>query len=100
MVVSPPFWAHHAELRRGAPGGIFAPLRVLEGLLGSAVGQLAPLILPGAGVRPETFVVVGMAAYFAAIVRAPLTGIGLIVEMTNSYDQMLPSSSPVLPPMQ
>jgi CIC family chloride channel protein len=54
------------------------------------VGQLAPLILPGIGVRPETFVVVGMAAYFAAIVRAPLTGIVLIVEMTNSYDQMLP----------
>jgi CIC family chloride channel protein len=74
----------------GAPGGIFAPLLVLGGLLGSAVGQLAPLVLPDAGVRPETFVVVGMAAYFAAIVRAPLTGIVLIVEMTNSYDQMLP----------
>jgi H+/Cl- antiporter ClcA len=55
-----------------------------------SLGQLAPLVLPGAGVRPETFVVVGMAAYFAAIVRAPLTGIVLIVEMTNSYDQMLP----------
>jgi CIC family chloride channel protein len=74
----------------GAPGGIFAPLLVLGGLLGSAVGQFAPLVLPDAGVRPETFVVVGMAAYFAAIVRAPLTGIVLIVEMTNSYDQMLP----------
>jgi CIC family chloride channel protein len=74
----------------GAPGGIFAPLLVLGALLGLAVGQLAHLALPGAGVHPETFAVVGMAAYFAAIVRAPLTGIVLIVEMTNSYAQMLP----------
>jgi CIC family chloride channel protein len=74
----------------GAPGGIFAPLLVLGGLLGLAVGQLAQLALPGAGVQPETFAVVGMAAYFAAIVRAPLTGIVLMVEMTNSYAQMLP----------
>jgi CIC family chloride channel protein len=36
------------------------------------------------------FAVIGMAAYFAAIVRAPLTGIVLIVEMTNSYALMLP----------
>jgi CIC family chloride channel protein len=74
----------------GAPGGIFAPLLVLGALLGLAVGQLALLALPSTVVSLETFVVVGMAAYFAAIVRAPLTGIVLIVEMTNSYDQMLP----------
>ena len=74
----------------GAPGGIFAPLLVLGALLGLAVGHLAHLALPSAVGHPETFAVVGMAAYFAAIVRAPLTGIVLIVEMTNSYDQMLP----------
>jgi CIC family chloride channel protein len=74
----------------GAPGGIFAPLLVLGSLLGWTVGQLAQLALPSAGVRLETFAVVGMAAYFAAIVRAPLTGIVLMVEMTNSYAQMLP----------
>jgi chloride channel protein, CIC family len=71
----------------GAPGGIFAPLLVSGALLGLGVGQLAHL--PGAGVHPETLVV-GMAAYFAAIVRAPLTGIVLIAEMTNSYAQRLP----------
>ena len=70
--------------------GIFARLLVVGGLLGLAVGQLVQLALPGAAVQPETFAVVGMAAYFAAIVRAPLTGIVLMVEMTNSYAQMLP----------
>jgi CIC family chloride channel protein len=40
--------------------------------------------------EPAIFAVVGMAAYFTAIVRAPLTGIVLIIEMTGNYDQMLP----------
>ncbi|MGC9084555.1 MAG: chloride channel protein, partial [Anaerolineae bacterium] len=44
----------------------------------------------GAVPIPEAFAVVGMAAYFTAIVRAPLTGIMLIVEMTGSYSLMLP----------
>ena len=39
---------------------------------------------------PAIFAVVGMAAYFTAIVRAPLTGIVLIIEMTGNYAQMLP----------
>jgi CIC family chloride channel protein len=40
--------------------------------------------------NPAAFAVVGMAAFFSAIVRAPLTGIMLIVEMTGNYSQMLP----------
>jgi chloride channel protein, CIC family len=74
----------------GAPGGIFAPLLVLGSLLGLAVGELTHLCLPGTIDHPGAFAVVGMAAYFAAIVRAPLTGIVLIVEMTNTYAQILP----------
>ncbi len=74
----------------GAPGGIFAPLLVLGALIGLAVGRLAHSLLPGVVPIPETFAVVGMAAYFTAIVRAPLTGIMLIVEMTGSYLLMLP----------
>jgi CIC family chloride channel protein len=74
----------------GAPGGIFAPLLVLGALLGLAVGEVTHLVMPNAVLRPEAFAVVGMAAYFAAIVRAPLTGIVLIVEMTNNYEQIVP----------
>ena len=74
----------------GAPGGIFTPLLVLGALIGLAVGELTHLLLPGTVDHPEAFAVVGMAAYFTAIVRAPLTGIVLIVEMTNNYQQMLP----------
>lgn len=74
----------------GASGGIFAPLLVLGALLGLAVGQIAHGFAPEAVPLPAVFAVVGMAAYFTAIVRAPLTGILLIVEMTGNYEQMLP----------
>jgi CIC family chloride channel protein len=74
----------------GAPGGIFAPLLVLGALIGLAIGQIAHNLAPAIVPIPAVFAVVGMAAYFAAIVRAPLTGIMLIIEMTGNYSQMLP----------
>lgn len=74
----------------GAAGGIFAPLLVLGALLGLGTGEVARLLSPEFAPQPAVFAVVGMAAYFTAIVRAPLTGILLIVEMTGNYEQMLP----------
>jgi chloride channel protein, CIC family len=74
----------------GAPGGIFAPLLVLGALIGLAIGQIANSLAPQIVPIPAVFAVVGMAAYFTAIVRAPITGIMLIVEMTGNYAQMLP----------
>ena len=79
-----------ASYGTGAPGGIFAPLLVLGSLLGLAIGQIAHNVSPEVVPIPAVFAVVGMAAYFTAIVRAPLTGIMLIVEMTGNYSQMLP----------
>lgn len=74
----------------GAAGGIFAPLLALGALLGLGIGHLVHISLPALAAEPGVFAVVGMAAYFTAIVRAPLTGILLITEMTGSYEQMLP----------
>lgn len=74
----------------GAPGGIFAPLLVLGAQIGLVIAALASWAMPSVEVRPVAFAVVGMAAYFAAIVRAPLTGIVLIVEMTGGYALILP----------
>ncbi len=74
----------------GAPGGIFAPLLVLGALLGAGIGQFSQNLAPALIPVPAVFAVVGMAALFSAIVRAPLTGIMLIVEMTGNYAQMLP----------
>ncbi len=74
----------------GTAGGIFAPLLVLGALLGLSIGEIGHMIAPDIVPIPAVFAVVGMSAYFTAIVRAPLTGIVLIVEMTGNYRQMLP----------
>jgi CIC family chloride channel protein len=74
----------------GAPGGIFAPLLVLGAQIGLAVGEITRSFAPHSAEHPEAYAMVGMAAYFTGIVRAPLTGIVLIVEMTGNYALMLP----------
>ncbi len=74
----------------GVPGGIFAPLLVLGALLGAIVGRLSGIWWPTVAHTPAAFAVIGMAAAFSAIVRAPLTGIVLILEMTGNYQQLFP----------
>lgn len=72
----------------GAPGGIFFPLLVLGGLTGGIFGMGCSEVF---GLPPEyvnNFVLLAMAGYFTAIVRAPLTGIILIFEMTGSLSQL------------
>ena len=74
----------------GAAGGIFAPLLVIGALGGLAVGSTAHLIAPAWAGHPEVFAVLGMGALLTSIVRAPLTGIVLMVELTGEYNYMLP----------
>lgn len=74
----------------GAPGGIFFPLLVMGSLIGAIFGKLAIGIFD----MPESYfygiIVLSMAGFFTAIVRAPLTGIVLLMEMTGSFAQLLP----------
>jgi hypothetical protein len=58
----------------GAAGGIFAPLLAIGALLGLALGQIFHGIAPAMVPEAAVFAVMGMAAYFTAIVRAPLMG--------------------------
>lgn len=74
----------------GAPGGIFAPMLALGTLLGTAFGMAAAAMFPQYGIQPGTFAIAGMGALFAATVRAPLTGIVLVLEMTENYQLILP----------
>lgn len=74
----------------GAPGGIFAPMLALGTLLGTAFGTAALAWFPQYGIEPATFAIAGMGALFAASVRAPLTGIVLVLEMTDNYQLILP----------
>ncbi|MGO9932183.1 MAG: H(+)/Cl(-) exchange transporter ClcA [Steroidobacteraceae bacterium] len=75
------------------PGGLFAPMLVLGAQIGLLFGVLCQLLFPDLHIQPEAFAVVGMAAFFTGVVRAPLTGIVLVVEMTASVNMLLPIMS-------
>jgi chloride channel protein, CIC family len=77
----------------GTPGGLFAPMLVLGAQVGLFSGEVCRSLLPGLGVQPEGFAVVGMAAFFTGVVRAPITGIVLATEMTASVSMLLPMLS-------
>ena len=53
-------------------------------------GAACLFVFPGLGIPVQTFAVVGMAAFFTGVVRAPLTGIVLITEMTGAFTVLLP----------
>lgn len=74
----------------GAPGGIFAPMLALGTLLGTAFGMAAMHIFPAYHLQAGTFAIAGMGALLAASLRAPLTGIILVLEMTDNYQLILP----------
>ncbi|AKE12062.1 H(+)/Cl(-) exchange transporter ClcA [Serratia liquefaciens] len=74
----------------GAPGGIFAPMLALGTLFGTAFGLAGGHLFPEYGIEAGTFAIAGMGALFAATVRAPLTGIVLVLEMTDNYQLILP----------
>lgn len=76
----------------GAAGGIFAPLLGLGALGGLLFGAGLHAFAPhgAAELTPAVFCVLGMGAMFTAIVRAPLTGIVLMIELTGVYGFMLP----------
>ncbi|PTY00110.1 H(+)/Cl(-) exchange transporter ClcA [Opitutus sp. ER46] len=74
----------------GAAGGIFAPLLVLGALGGLAFGHGVHALLPSLAAHPAAFAVLGMGGLLTAIVRAPLTALVMMIELTGRYEFMLP----------
>ena len=74
----------------GTPGGLFAPMLVLGAQFGFLCGAVCRALGPYLNVQPEAFAVVGIAAFFTGVVRAPITGIVLATEMTGSVSMLLP----------
>ncbi|HWR56894.1 MAG TPA: chloride channel protein [Negativicutes bacterium] len=73
----------------GAPGGIFLPMLVIGALTGGVFNSVATQF---GGLDPHygtNIIVFSMAAYFTAVVKAPITGSILIMEMTGSFEHML-----------
>lgn len=74
----------------GGVGGIFAPTLFVGAMIGGIFGHL-DLLIPGhADSQIGAFALVGMGAFFAGVVRAPITSILIVFEMTGSYRLVLP----------
>jgi CIC family chloride channel protein len=74
----------------GNAGGIFGPALFIGAMLGGAVGTVAHHMLPAYTAAPGAYALVGMGAVFAGIVRAPMTSVLMIFEMTQDYAVIVP----------
>ncbi len=74
----------------GGSGGVFGPAVVIGGFTGGAVGKLFAYALPSWPLHPETFILVGMAAFFGGAAKAPIGALLMISEMTSGYGLLVP----------
>ena len=75
----------------GGSGGVFGPSMVIGGCGGGAVGIILHQYWPGLVPHPESFVIVGMAGFFAAAAKTPFSTLIIVSEMTGGYDLLLPA---------
>jgi CIC family chloride channel protein len=74
----------------GNAGGIFGPALFIGAMLGGSLGTLAHHLFPAHTASPGAYALVGMGAAFAGIVRAPMTSVVMIFEMTQDYAVIVP----------
>jgi CIC family chloride channel protein len=74
----------------GNAGGIFGPSLFIGAMLGGVIGTVAHRILPAYTASAGAYALVGMGAVFAGVVRAPMTSVLMIFEMTQDYAVIVP----------
>ena len=84
------FFAIITSYASGNAGGIFGPSLFLGAMLGGMTGGIAHHFLPGSTANSGAYALVGMGTVFAGIVRAPMTSVLMIFEMTRDYAVIVP----------
>jgi CIC family chloride channel protein len=74
----------------GTPGGMFAPTLFIGAMLGAAVGGAEHVVLPHLSGSPGTYALVGMGVLFAGFLRAPMTSVFMVLEVSGNYSIILP----------
>ena len=74
----------------GTPGGLFAPTLFIGAMMGGAVGGVERLLFPHFTGPLGAYALVGMGALFAGILRAPMTSVFLVLEISGNYAIILP----------
>jgi len=75
----------------GGSGGVFGPSMVIGGCGGGALGLLLHSWWPSLVPHPTSFVIVGMAGFFAAAAKTPISTLVIVSEMTGGYGLLLPT---------
>src|ERR1700733_11529581 len=74
----------------GTPGGMFAPTLFIGATLGAAVGGAEHVVLPHLSGSPGTYALGGMGVLFAGFLRAPMTSVFMVLEVSGNYSIILP----------
>ena len=74
----------------GTPGGMFAPTLFIGAMLGAAVGGAQHVLLPHLTGSPGTYALVGMGVLFAGFLRAPMTSVFMVLEVSGNYSIIVP----------
>jgi CIC family chloride channel protein len=75
----------------GGSGGVFGPSMVIGGCGGGAMGILLNHLFPGHMPAPASFILVGMAGFFAAAAKTPISTLVMVSELTGNYNLLLPT---------
>jgi CIC family chloride channel protein len=74
----------------GTPGGMFAPTLFIGAMLGAFIAGLEHLAFPHLAVSVGTYAIVGMGVLFAGFLRAPMTSVFMVLEVSGNYSIILP----------
>jgi CIC family chloride channel protein len=74
----------------GTPGGMFAPTLFIGAMLGASVGGAEHALLPHLAASPGTYALVGMGVLFAGFLRAPMTSVFMVLEVSGNYSIIVP----------
>jgi len=74
----------------GTPGGMFAPTLFIGAMLGASVGSFEHHFFPHLTGSIGSYALVGMGVLFAAFLRAPLTSVFMVLEVSGNYSIILP----------
>ncbi|MGA9855836.1 MAG: chloride channel protein [Gammaproteobacteria bacterium] len=74
----------------GTPGGMFAPTLFIGAMFGAAVGGAEHALLPHLSWSPGAYALVGMGVLFAGFLRAPMTSVFMVLEVSGNYSIIVP----------
>lgn len=74
----------------GTPGGMFAPTLFIGAMVGGAVGGVERHFFPGLTGSVGAYALVGMGTLFAGFLRAPMTSVFMVLEVSGNYSIIVP----------